>query len=145
MLDLLLAAALLQAQPAAPAAPDACFAVPVAGQAARCPRWRSTSRTAEHETFVDPGSVRLTGATFENLSWIVFAIDREGARSVLLRHRHDCARRTAQVLDVKIYDARGVQLAQFPPTGAEAEPAPIVENSPGATEQTQFCPRPAAR
>jgi hypothetical protein len=139
MLDLLIAAAL--AQPAAPAAPDPCFAVPVPAQPATCPRWRSTSQSTEHQTFTDPGSLRRNGNTFEVLSWIVFAADREGARSVLLRHRHDCGRRTATVLDVLIYDARGAQLAQFPPTGAEAEPAAIVTGSPGAAEHAEFCPR----
>ena len=141
MLDLLFAAVLAQ-PPAAPSPPDPCFAVPVAAQPATCPRWRSTSQSTEHQTFADPGTVRRSGATFEVSSWIVFARDRDGARSVLLRHRHDCGRRTATVLDVMVYDARGAQLARFPPTGAEAEPAAIVTGSPGAAEQTEFCQRP---
>ncbi len=139
MLHLIAAAALAQA--AAPPAPDPCFAVPAAAQPANCPRWRSTSRAAEHETFADPGSVRRSGGTFEILSWIVFAADREGARSVLIRHRHDCGRREVTALNVRVYDARGARLAEFPPTGAEAEPAAIVERSPGAAEHGEYCPR----
>ena len=140
MLDLIIAAALAQVQ-AAPRT-DPCMAVAPIAASRSCAIWETTGRTEELESSVNAASILRSGDRFEIWDRVVFAQDREeGARIVVMQHRHDCRRRSYQTLHLAIYDARGTLLYEEVPTGAGAAPEPVVAGSPAATVHTRFCPR----
>jgi hypothetical protein len=137
MLELMIAAALLQAQ-------DPCNAADRTGPApaASCPAWRSVARSPEAETWLDPASVRRDGAGVEVRTRLVFAAaDESGVRSAVMRHRYDCTRRTGATLHVTLYDAAGAPLGEQAQTGADAAPAIPEPDSPSAAVLAALCPR----
>ena len=135
MLDLMLAAFLLQA------APDACNA---AGQPATprpgCPRWRRTQQEEGVTDYIDPASVQPEGDGFLIDQRTIFADEETGGlRSIITRMRVDCVRRTLSAAYVRGFDAAGRLLTEGPIP--EARPHPIEPDSSGAAMVAEFCPR----
>ena len=135
MIDLILAALLLQA------APEVCNA---AGQPetprAGCPRWRLTQQEEDVTDYTDPASVNATGDGFLIDQRTVFAEDRpSGLRSIITTMRVDCVRRTLIADHVKGYDSAGGLLSDGPIPNARLHP--IEPNSSAARMVAEFCPR----
>ena len=135
MIDLLLAAALLQTA-------DPCHAVPQGETARACPAWRSTGRTDRFEVFVNPASLARRGNTFEISLRIVYAAANPGGmRSGVSRQRFDCAARTNTMLHLTTYDAAGAVQIDRDAHAREAAPATAPPGSPNEALLTEFCPR----
>ena len=136
MLDLILAAALLQ-----PAA--ACNAIEPAGpRPANCPAWEQLASTPEATTLVDHASVQRDGAAFDIALRTVFPADGEGGmRSVNSRMRLDCGARTAVVRFLTAFDARGGEIMSGAPSGEMAVPRPVPPGAPPEALLTRHCAR----
>ena len=135
-LPLLLAAALAQAP-----APDPCHAVGevVGAQVPGCPAWRLFLVDGDDLTYIDPGSVRRSGDTFEFHERGVLAVPRNGARSVVVTFRIDCVRRTLTAVGAVFYDVRGARLRDYVPAGADAAPNAIPPGAPFDRLREEFC------
>lgn len=140
MLDLLLAMALVQAQPPVPV-PNPCHAVPQGRTHRSCPVWRSEGRDGQGEIFSNPASLTRSGTGFEMSFRIVYDADQSGGmRSLVTRHRFDCANRTFIILTLGVYTASGIGAEGRPPA-ADAPPAPVTPGSPGERFLAEYCPR----
>ena len=140
MLDLMIAAALLQAQ-AAPPAPDPCFVGAPAALPAACPRWRQVQlarANADASGYVDPASVRREG-TIVDIDTLT--ILREPVAGNITRFtarvRLDCTARTSLVLRLTGYDAAGVKVHEGAAEAATPQPAPA--GTPRAGLLDDFC------
>lgn len=143
MLDLMIAAALLQARPAAPQTPDPCHAGPPEAAPAACPRWRQIQLVraiTDASGYVDPASARRDGnkVDMDTLTVLRTPIGGNVARFVA-RVRLDCTARTTLVLNLIGYDAAGAKLYEGPAEAAPPEPAPA--GSPRAIMLDEFCAR----
>ncbi len=138
MLDLLIAAALTQAE--TPAA-DSCNAAgwPQGGRSG-CPAWQLVAQSAEGSGYLDPGSLQRDGDRVELTTRTLLNRPMEGgAVSILARVRLDCARRTLMIVLVSGWDPAGVRLFEGVPP--DERPAPPARNSPSATMMRNACRR----
>jgi len=134
MLDLIIAAALLQTG-------DPCQAVPQGSTARSCPEWRSLRRTDRVEYFENAASIVRRGATFEiSLRFVYAAASGSGMRSGIVRARYDCGRRTEVTLRRTAYDAAGAVLWDRP-VPADVPPAQPPPHTPGEAVLALHCPR----
>lgn len=134
MIELMIASALLQAA-------DPCHAAAAVPGRTGCPAWQLLARTAENAAWLDPASVRRTGARVEVSVRIVFASAQdEGVRSAVMRHAYDCATRTGATLHISLYDAAGARLAEQPMTGDDAAATAPEAGSPDAMVLARVCP-----
>jgi hypothetical protein len=140
MIELLMAAALAQAQ--APA-PDPCNAAGTSAPPSQCRHWRSVWTDPYGEMYVDPASVARTGNSFiMTMRRMSRADDSQGARSMIATMRFDCARRETTMLHVTLYNARGVILRDSDMGGEVAQPTAPGTNSNRLMDE--YCPaRPA--
>jgi hypothetical protein len=139
MIDLLLAAMLLQG------AADPCMAADAAAGAPNCPAWRSVYTQGDAEVFADPAAERRDGNVVEVRARTVFRAAREhGVRSVISRDRYDCVARTVAIVHFQAFDAEGRTLVDMPIPAAQAAPTAPLPGSPNAALLARFCPAPAA-
>ena len=138
MIELLIAAMLMQSEPAA------CHAVPrPAALPAGCAQWRPVGRLADSALFVDPASLRRDGAAFEIALRILYdePQEEEAMRSGVTIARFDCAARTRALRRIASYDGGGTLIEARAVTGDEADPEPLPSGSPFAGLLTEYCPR----
>lgn len=132
MLDLLLAAALMQAG-------DPCQAVPEGSTARSCPPWRTLAGDTGHTTFINPGSVVRGDGGFGITMRIIYSEDQEyRVRSALVRYRFNCLARTSVAVHVTLFDAAGVGLGDRDIQGRT--PRVEVPGTPSAALLDEFCP-----
>lgn len=134
MLDLLLAAAMLQP-------PGPCHAADVRPDRPGCPAWRSVFRNPDMgEWFADPASLVRGGSGFELRIRFVYAEAGEGEiRSVVAGFRYDCAARTVAIGQGHAYDAAGAQLDEEEPAEDHTAPVPVAPGTPEAAVLAAYC------
>ena len=127
MIELILAAALAQGQMAP--APE--------------PAWRHVARNDEGEAWVDPGSLRRTGDTFE-IVWraVFYEAKANGMLSGITRSWFDCTHRLVAMRHYTSFDARGAVLGDRDAYGAPSQPHPISDGSVYAGILRLYCPPP---
>lgn len=122
MLDLMIAAALAQAQPA--------------------PLWRSVHSAETGEVFVDPASLRRDGQSFDITARAVFhEVTRSGMKTGITRNRYNCARQSMLTLHVHYFDANGRTIENRAATGALTRDRPVGGRSANAAILRLYCPR----
>lgn len=135
MLDLMLAAALLQAE-----AP--CHAAARPPVPAPCPAWRALHRDARGAWFADPASLVRGGAGFDLRIRFVYAEAGPGEiHSVVAAYRFDCAARTVAIGGGHAYDEAGAQLDEEEPAEEHTAPVPVAPDTPEAAVLAAYCPR----
>jgi len=141
MIDLILAAAMLQA-PAA--APDPCSAAGAAPPAsAHCPAWRLLWHNAGGEMSVDPASIQRSGDGFDIAARIVFSTERpDRGRSATGRLRIECRLRTYSLLHVIPFNADGSQRSNASSTATQ--PKLLLATGPMVDLLNEFCPAQSA-
>ena len=129
MIELMLAAALAQAQP--PAQPT-----PAPG-----PDWQHVANTDSGEAWVDPASVRRTGDTFEIVERVVFNQARpDGTKTGTVRIWFDCARRLVALRHFRSLDAGGALVDEADAVGPASQPHGGGEGTVYATIMELYCP-----
>jgi hypothetical protein len=142
MLDLILAAALAQANAptdAAPPPPGPCLALDAATAPAGCPAWRLMLEGGGARIFIDPASVRRDGDRFEILFRGIFAEPVDGARSVVMWQSFDCGARTVTTRRLVFYSAAGVPVSGHVMTSAELQAEPVTAGSSFERVRAEFC------
>jgi hypothetical protein len=133
MLDLIIAAALLQAT-------DMCHAAALPPGRAACPAWRAMHRDDRGQWFADPASLVRGGALFDIRIRFVYAEAGAGEiHSIVAAYRFDCAARTVAIGGGHAYDEAGAQLDEEEPAEAHTAPAPVGPGTPEAAMLAAWC------
>jgi hypothetical protein len=133
MIDLILAAALIQAADPCNAAGRA--ATPLAG----CPTWRQITRHPEARGYVDPASVRRDGDRVELMTRTLPNQPVQGRIYSFNTHLElNCAARARRALRFTGFDAEGRTVIAF---GADEAASPAPRGSAFASLLTEFCRR----
>ncbi len=133
MIELLIAAMLMQSEPAA------CNAVPrPAALPAGCVHWRLLRITPTGASHIRPAAVRRDGAMVEVLNRIVLPETSPlGARSIIGLVRLDCRQRTAMMVHITAFDPGGGLILDSPVP--DPDPAPAQPSSPYGDMVVIFC------
>lgn len=138
MLDLILAAALVQA--GTTPEPDRCNAAGRAAQRiAGCTIWERVHNNAEGDGYADPASARRDGNAVDVTVRLLLPTPADQVHSFQTRYRLDCAARTTRQLYITAFDAAGRRIAEG--ATASAQPRPVRPDTPYATLLARFCRR----
>ena len=133
MIDLLLAAVLMQA-----AEPCNAAALPEPAPA-DCPRWQRVRPLDGGTGYIDRAASTRDGAAVEvSLRTVLDRPLDRGVRSLIARVRLDCARRTTMIVHMIAFDEAGVRLFDAPVTSDTPASAPA--DSPYADLLNEYCP-----